>query len=57
MGGPVKGAIKVKEEKPTLTSKELKAEIIVKKKNLKAYTLEATFDAGLPEGEKPLKRV
>ena len=57
VGGPVKGAIKVKEEKPTLTSKELKAEIIVKKKNLKAYTLEATFDAGLPEGEKPLKRV
>jgi hypothetical protein len=29
----------------------------MKKKNLRPNTLEAKFDAGLPEGEKPLKRV
>lgn len=29
----------------------------MKKKNLRPIVLDAQFDAGLPEGEKPLKRV
>jgi hypothetical protein len=29
----------------------------LKKKNLRPTILEETFDTGLPEGEKPLKRV
>jgi hypothetical protein len=36
---------------------EKRAELILKKKNLRPVVLEEQFDTGLPEGEKPLKRV
>jgi hypothetical protein len=39
------------------SSIEKRAENLLKRRNLRAVVLEKKFDTGLPEGEKPLKRV